>query len=76
MTKPKNKTSWLLLLLAPMLLLQACATKSSDLMPVQPPQTPALPPSLAKPPPPESYLERAQSDIEVWRKALTNSEAK
>lgn len=59
-----------------LLLLTGCATKSPDLIPVQPPQTPALPPSLAKPVPPESFLERAQRNIEQWQKKLIEEEPK
>lgn len=58
------------------LLLTACASTSNDSMPVQPPQIPALPPTLAKPPLPESFLERAQQNIEQWQKALMDSATK
>jgi hypothetical protein len=58
------------------MLLVGCATTSTDSMPVQPPKIPSLPPTLAKPVPPESYLERAQRNIEQWQKELINSATK
>lgn len=84
---PKNRnaswTTWaklkLLLLLELLVLsglLTACATKSPDstpALPHQPAAIPALPATLAKPPSPESSLERAQKNIEEWRRKLTNS---
>lgn len=76
MTKPKKKPSWLLVLPVLTLLLSACATRSNDLMPVQPPAFPSLPPSLAKPVPPESYSERAQTNIGQWQKKLTEDATK
>jgi hypothetical protein len=76
MMPQRNRLFSLLALLLLSLSLASCATKSSDSMPVQPPQIPSLPPSLAKPPPQESYLERAQSNIEAWLKELTSSETK
>lgn len=57
-------------------LLLGCATKSTDSMPVQPPKIPSLPPALQKPVSQESYLDRAQRNIEAWRKKLTDSEIK
>lgn len=64
---------WLPALLTLTVWLPGCATKSCDSTAVQPPQAPTLSPSLAKPVPSESYLERARSDIEAWRKRLTDS---
>ena len=82
----KPKESWwkrlklnLLLLLALLVLsglLGACATKSPASTPVQPPQAPKPPPSLMKPVSPESYLERAQKNIEAWQLMLTGSAIK
>lgn len=65
----------------PMLLLQSlwlasCATTSPDSMPVQPPKIPEPPPLLMKPAPQESFLERAQTNIEAWRKRLMDSVTK
>lgn len=74
--KPRKHNSWLLASLLPTLLLAACATTSKDSMPVQPPRIPSLPPTLEKPVPQESYLERAQRNIEQWQKALINSATK
>lgn len=62
--------------LALTLLLTACATKSPDSMPVQFPKVPPLPPTLAKPVPQESFLERARSDTQTWLKKLKSSETK
>jgi len=76
MTLPKDRPCSLPVLLLLTSSLAACATKSTDSMPVQPPQIPSLPPSLAKPVSPESYLERAQTDIGTWRERLTNSATK
>ena len=50
-----------------------CATTSPPSMPVECPQMPSLPPSLARPAPPENFLERAQRDIEEWRSKLKGS---
>lgn len=74
--RTRNSKSLLLALLLPVLLLSACATPSSVSTPVQPPQIPALPPSLARPVPQESFLDRAQRNIEAWRKTLMDSETK
>ena len=60
-----------LLLLA---LLQACATASPPCPPVQPPRIPSPPTSIAKPVSPESFSERAQTNISEWQRRLTNSE--
>ena len=75
-TKKKLNMQALLAPLALSLLLTACATTSHVSTPVKPPQTPQLPPSLAKPAPQESYLERAQTNIEGWRKTLTGAETR
>ena len=64
---------WFVALLMPMLLLQGCATPLPASTPVQ---IPLPPPALMKPVPPESYLERAQRNIEAWQKALTPSAIK
>lgn len=72
-----NKTSALsaplfalLLLIA---LLQGCATKSSGLTLDQCPRVPSLPPSLAKPVPPETYSEDAAKRIDGWTEELRRS---
>lgn len=64
----------ILLLLAA--LLTGCGTTLPDSTPVQPPQIPSLPPTLAKPVPPESFLERAQRSTRAWQEKLTSSETK
>jgi hypothetical protein len=82
----KRKESWwsrlklnLLLLLGLLVLsglLGACATKSPASTPAQPPQVPKPPATLMKPASPESYLERAQRNIETWQQKLTGSATK
>lgn len=65
-------TAWLLLALS----LSGCATPSPTvtLPPECPkPEIPALPPSLAKPPPQESFLEAARRDISQWLQQLKSS---
>ena len=74
--KKVNGKFYLIGLLAWTLSMVGCATKSPDSMPVQPPKIPPLPPTLAKPAPQESYLERARMNIEAWQKKLTSSESK
>jgi hypothetical protein len=74
--KLTSRKLWLPVLLTLTVLLPGCATKSTDSTVVQPPQPPTLSPSLAKPVPPESFLERARRDIEEWRQRLTGSETK
>lgn len=73
MNKPNAKRPlWLALLLLSALLL-GCATKSSGLTLDQCPRVPSLPPSLAKPVPPETYSEDAAKRIEGWTNELKNS---
>lgn len=72
----RSKPNWWFALLLPSVLLAGCATRSPDSTPAQPLQAPKLPPSLARPVSPDSYLERAQRSIEEWRKRLTDSETK
>lgn len=67
--KRNCRTVWLL----PTLLLTGCAGICPPSTPVETPQTPALPPSLAKPVPLENFLDRAQRDIEEWRSRLRDS---
>ncbi len=57
-------------------LLMGCATPSPVSIPVQPPATPRLPDTLAKPPSQESYLERARQNIEAWQQKLMDSVSK
>lgn len=64
-----------LLLLVPSL--NGCAAPS-PIAPLPPllcprPEIPALPPSLAKPPPQESYLEAARRDISQWLQQLKST---
>ena len=73
MNTPKKKPSLLLALIAPSLLLTGCAATSSDSMPVQCPQIPPPLPSFSKPVPQESFLERAQRNIEAWQRELNSS---
>lgn len=76
MRPTENKPIKRLALLLLSALLASCATRSPDSTPVQPPLAPKLPPTLAKPVSLESFLDRAQKDIEQWRKKLTESETK
>ena len=39
-------------------------------------ETPALPPALAKPPPPASFSEKAAARIKSWHQRLTSSETR
>lgn len=79
MNKPALRPSAWLAMTALLLSCSACSP------PLQPstgvscpaPQTmPALQPSLAKPPPAESYSDAAQRDIDQWQQELTNSATK
>lgn len=72
----KKTAFWLLVMLPLVALMQGCATKSPDSIPVQAPRIPKLPPQLAKPAPQDSFLERARSDTRTWRETLTSSETK
>ena len=64
---------WLLAWLPLIASLASCATTSPASTPVQPPRIPQPPASLMTPVEHESYLERARTDIEAWRKRLTTS---
>lgn len=79
MPPPNVKPSARLLLLVPLLLCAACATRSPASMrapiPMQQ-EMPALPPALAKPPPPGSYSAKAQERMQTWQQRLTASETK
>lgn len=78
---PPMKTPSVKLLAAfvmlPLLLLCAgCAARSpaSTAAPIPTRQeTPALPPALAKPAPPESYSDKAAARIKSWQQTLTDS---
>lgn len=48
-----------------------CATNSPGA--IEPPAMPAPPPELMRPPPSESYSERAQRNIRIWLETLTSS---
>ena len=70
--------AWPVMLLA-LLLCAACAPRLPASMPAPIPTRqvmPALPPALAKPPPPESYTEKALARIKSWQQRLTDSETK
>ncbi len=74
MKKPNvPQTVRLVMLLLP-LLCAACAPKlpASTSAPIPTQQTmPALPPALAKPPPPESFSQKALKRIQSWQQRLT-----
>lgn len=58
------------------LLCAACAPRLPGSTPAPIPtrqEMPALPPALAKPPPPGSFSERAATHIEQWQLRLTDS---
>lgn len=73
MNKPNAKRPLWLALLLLSALLQACATKSPLSTPAQCPRIPSLPPSLAKPVPPETYSEDAAKRIDEWTDELRRS---
>lgn len=73
MNKPNDKRPLWLALLLLSALLQACATKSPLSTPAQCPRVPSLPPSLAKPVPPETYSEDAAKRIDGWTDELRRS---
>ena len=73
MTKTNVRSAQLGALLLLSALLQGCATKSGGLTLDQCPRVPSLPPSLAKPVPPEIYLENAPKRIDEWTDALRRS---
>ena len=70
------RTNKLAALLTLTVLLTGCASTSPGPIQPQPPQIPLPPPSLMQPVPQESYLERAQRNIEQWLRVLTASEVK
>lgn len=76
MNKPaawrKRLLGWLLLAA----LLPACMPRLPDSTPTTCPRTPALPPSLSKPVPPETYSEDAPKRIEGWTVELKSSATK
>lgn len=72
---PERRAPWLALLLLSALL-PACATKSTGSMAEICPRTPALPASLAKPVPPETYSEDAPKRIDGWTSELKASAIK
>ncbi len=76
MNKPAaSKTVRAMTLLLPLWCAACAATlqPSTGVICPPPPEIPALPPSLSKPPPPASYLEAAQKRIESWQQELTGS---
>jgi hypothetical protein len=75
-TRLAARPFWLLAWLPLIASLASCATTSPASTPVQPPRIPQPPASLLQPPGCESYLERAQRNIEAWRSRLTDSETR
>ena len=76
MKTPNARLRAACVLLLPLMLCAACAMKSpaSTAAPIPTRQEmPALPPALAKPPPPESYTEKALARIKSWQERLTSS---
>jgi len=76
MKTPNVRPRATFVMLLPLLLCAACAMKSpaSTAAPIPTQQEmPALPPALAKPPPPESFSARALQRIQNWQQRLTNS---
>lgn len=67
---------WLAALLPLSWWLGGCATTLPPSTPVPPPQIPQPPAQLMTPPEPDSFLERAQKNIEAWRLRLTGSETR
>lgn len=67
---------WLWLLLALLVSLTGCATPSAVSTIEQCPRIPALPPSLAKPVPPELRSMNAAESIKRWNESLRASEAR
>ena len=80
MNYTNNRSVLLLPMLVSLLSLQGCATTSNPQAApsvVSPPQIPPPPEELMQPPKqPETYLQRAQSDIQAWRKKLEPSQDK
>lgn len=79
MKTPNVRPRAVLVMLLPLLLCAACATRlpASTAAPIPTRQEmPALPPALAKPVPHESFSARAQQRIQSWQQRLTNSETK
>ena len=76
MKTPNARLRAACVLLLPLMLCAGCAMKSpaSTAAPIPTQQEmPALPPALAKPPPPESYSERAAAHIKSLQQRLTGS---
>ncbi len=78
-----NKPAWrrfaMLAMLLPLLSVVACSPPLQPSIGVSCPRPvtlPALPPSLAKPPPAESFSEAAQRDISQWQQQLISSATK
>lgn len=76
MKTPNARLRAVFVLLLPLMLCAACMPRlpASTAAPIPTQQEmPALPPALAKPPPPESYLEKVLARIKTWQERLTNS---
>lgn len=73
MNRPNEKRPLWPVLLLLSVLSASCATKSPLSTLVQCPRIPALPPSLSKPVPPETYSEDAQMRIDGWTEELRRS---
>lgn len=79
MKTPNARPRAALVMLLPLLLCAACTPRlpASTAAPIPTRQViPALPPALAKPPPPESYSEKALARIKSWQQRLTDSETR
>ncbi len=76
MKTPNARPLAALAMLLPLLLCAACMPRlpasTSAPIPTQQ-EMPALPPALAKPPPPESFSVKAQQRIQSWQQRLTDS---
>lgn len=76
MKTPNARLRAVLVTLLLPLLCAACAPRLPDSTAAPIPtrqEIPALPPALAKPVPPESYSESAESRIKAWQQKLTDS---
>ncbi len=76
MKTPNARLRAACVLLLPLMLCAGCMprlpARAAAPIPTQQ-EMPALPPALAKPPPPESYSEKALARIKSWQERLTSS---
>lgn len=79
MKTPNARLRAACVLLLPLMLCAACMprlpARAAAPIPTRQ-EMPALPPALAKPPPPESYSEKALARIKSWQERLTSSATK